>query len=354
MLIAYARKARPAGPRRAWRQAVAAVAALGLGGLGLSACGSGGGESITLYNGQHVQTTDALVQGFERQTGITVNVRSGDEDALADQVVTEGSHSPADVFYSENSPVLEYLQEKGLLAPVEPATLGATPARFNSPKGRWVGVSARVSVLVYNPRLISKADLPTSVLALADPRYANKVAIAPGETDFQPIVTSVLHAYGESRTLAWLAGLKANAASHVYPDNETITSDVNSGLVAMGVINQYYWYRLRAELGAHAMHSAIATFAPHDPGYVVDVSGAAVLASSTHKAAAQRFVAYLVSRKGQEVIAHSDSFEYPIASGVRTVQPETPFEDLQPYPITVAQLGDGSTAIALMRRAGLL
>ena len=72
------------------------------------------------------------------------------------------------------------------------------------------------------------------------------------------------------------------------------------------------------------MHSAIAHFAPNDVGYVLDVSGAGVLESSAHQTEAQRFVAFLTSAQGQEIIARSDSFEYPIASGVTTAQPETP------------------------------
>ena len=87
---------------------------------------------------------------------------------------------------------------------------------------------------------------------------------------------------------------------------------------------------------------------------MLDISPAAVLRSSRHQADAQKFVAYLVSAQGQEIIAHSISFEYPIASGVTTTQPETPFDQLQPNPITVEQLGDGSTAIDLLKQAGLL
>lgn len=323
----------------------------------LAACGasSSSGQSITLYNGQHVQTTDALVAGFEKATGITVNVRSNDEDTLVDQIVTEGSHSPADVIYTENSPALEYLQGKGLLAKLDPTTLTRTPSRYNSALGEWVGVSARVSVLIYNPSLIAERDLPTSVLQLADPRYRGELALAPGETDFQPIVTSVVHTYGRKTALTWLQGIKANAGSHIYPDNETIADEVNRGAVAFGVVNQYYWYRMRAEIGASNIHSAITYFAPGDPGYVLDVSGAAVLRSSTNKAVAQRFVAFLVSKQGQEIIAaHSISFEYPIASGVTTKQPETPFEQLRPNPISLSELGDGSTAIALLKQVGLL
>ena len=320
----------------------------------LTACGSSYTESITLYSGQHVQTTQALVSAFEKATGIKVNVRSDDEDTLANQIVVEGAHSPADVIFTENSPALEYLQSKGLLAPVEASTLARTPSQYDSPQSDWVGVSARVSVIVYNPSLIQVSQLPTSVLQMADARYAGKLAIAPGETDFQPIVTSVLRTYGKSKAVTWLEGIKSNASNHVYPDNETITNEVNRGAVAFGVINQYYWYRLRAEIGSSSMHSQITYFAPHDPGYVIDVSGAGILQSSTHKTDAQKFLAFLVSAQGQKIIAHSISFEYPIASGVTTSQPETPFNQLQPNSINIPELGDGTAAIALLQQVGLL
>ena len=350
---------------RRWRVCVAATVASGsLAACGvLAGCASSGSPdssrlSITLYSGQHEQTTDGLVTAFEKQTGITVNVRNDDEDTLANLIALQGSHSPADVFYTENSPALEFLQEKGLLAPVDPSTLARTPARYNSPDGDWVGVSARVSVLIYNPSLIARSQLPTSVMQLADPKYQGKLAFAAGETDFQPIVTSVLKTYGQAAALSWLGGIKSNAASHIVADNETIADEVNRGQVAFGVINQYYWYRLRLEIGASAMHSQITYFAPHDPGYVINVSGAAVLKSSKHQAAAQKFLAFLVSKQGQDIIARAagneQSYEYPLVSGVTTSAPETPFSQLQPNPITIADLGDGSAAIALLRQAGLL
>jgi iron(III) transport system substrate-binding protein len=345
--------------RRLLTRGGAGLAALLAAGL-LAACGSASGASsagsgsITLYSGQHEQTTQSLVSAFEEQTGIHVNVRYNDEDTFADEIVAEEAHPIADVFYTENSPALEYLQEKGLLAHVDASTLAKTPAKYNSPQGDWIGVSARVSVLIYNPSLISAAQLPTSVLQLADPRYKGKLAFAAGETDFQPIVTSVAKAYGTAEASSWLNGIKANAGSHIYPDNETIADEVNRGAVAFGVVNQYYWYRMKAELGASNIHSKITYFAPHDPGYVVDVSGAAVLKSSKNQADAQKFLIFIVSKQGQEIIAHSISYEYPLDDGVQTTAPETPFSQLQPYPITIAELGDGSTAIALLQKAGLL
>jgi iron(III) transport system substrate-binding protein len=114
---------------------------------------------------------------------------------------------------------------------------------------------------------------------------------------------------------------------------------------------------LRYEVGRAQMHSLFTYFSPHDPGYVVDVSGAAVLRSSKQRAAAEALAAYLVSVAGQETIANpkqSTSYEYPIGSGVVTRAPETPLSQLQPCPLTVAELGDGQSAVTLLRQAGLL
>ena len=92
------------------KRGTAGLAALLLAG-GLAACGtasgaSGSAGSITLYSGQHEQTTQSLVTAFEQQTGIQVNVRYNDEDSFADEIIAEKSHPVADVFYTENSPVL--------------------------------------------------------------------------------------------------------------------------------------------------------------------------------------------------------------------------------------------------------
>jgi len=314
---------------------------------------SASSTSITLYSGQHVQTTQALVAAFEKKTGITVNTRYDDEDTFVDQIQTEGKNSPADVFFTENSPPLEELATKGLLSSVAPSTLAHTPAKYDATDGKWVGVSARVSVIVYNTSLIKASQLPTSAMQLADPQWKGKIALAGAETDFQPIVTSVARAHGDAAALTWLEALKANAGSHIYPDNETIADEVNRGQVALGIVNQYYWYRERSEVGASNMHSKIAYFAPHDVGYVLDVSGAGILKSSSHQAADQKFLAFLTSKQGQEIIGHSQSWEYPIASGV-TRTGETPFDQLQPNSITIAQLGTGAEAIKLLQEAQLL
>jgi iron(III) transport system substrate-binding protein len=339
----------------------ALLAACGSGGSSTPAASSGGtsavsslaGQTITLYNGQHEQTTDALVKAFEQKTGVTVKVRSDDEDVLAQQIEQEGSHSPADVFFTENTPPLAALDEKGLLAPVESRALAQVPAKYSATDKDWAGVSARVSVLVYNTSKLKPAQLPKSILDLAAPEWKGKLDIAPSETDFMPLVTSIAQDKGDAAAVAWLKAIKANAGSHQEPDNETLVANVNKGVTDIGVINHYYWYRLRDELGQGGIHSALAEFAPGDDGYLLDVSGAAVLKSSQHQAAAEAFVAFLTSEQGQRVLTTSDSWEYPVRAGV-TNPALPPLPSLHPRPFSLSEIGDGSKALALLQQAGLL
>jgi iron(III) transport system substrate-binding protein len=320
--------------------------------VALTACGGGGGKhSIVLYNGQHPELTTALVSEFEKQTGISVRERSNDTAVLANQILEEGGGSPADVYLSENSPELMTLQERGLLAKLPRSVLSQVPARDRSPSGHWVGVALRVSSLVYNPKLLSRSELPRSVLDLAEPQWKGKIAISPADSDFPPVVGAVIARDGAAAAGDWLAGLKRNA--QVYDDEEAVVAAVNRGAVAAGVINQYYWYRLRLELGAKRITSALYYFPGNDPGSVVNISGVAVLASSKHEADAQRFVAFLVGKQAQEIVTAGDDFEYPVRPGVAQNPAEPPLDRVAHASISAASLGDDKQAATLIQKSGL-
>ena len=309
--------------------------------------------TLTLYSAQHQQMVEMVIAAFTRQTGIAVKARYGEAPEIANQIAREGTASPADVYFTENSPELMLLGGKGLLAPIDAATLAGVPARYSAPDGSWIGVFARENVLAYNKSMIQEAALPASLMDLAQPAWKGKVAFAPTDADFLPLVAAVSTLKGEAATVAWLKGLKANG--QVFDDDEGVVAAVDRGAVATGIINSYYYERQRAEEGAGKVHSAIHHFGGGDVGALVNVSGAAVLKSSKDPQAAQRFVAFLVSKPVQEMVARTDiDFEYPLAPGVAANPVLEPFDRLQPPALTVTQLGDDRMAARLLRRAGLL
>ena len=315
--------------------------------------GSAEATKLTLYSAQHQQMIDMLVQGFRRETGIEIAVHKGEAPEIANQLAQEGSSSPADVYITENSPELLLLEEKGLLAKVDPATLSQVPAKYSSPTGAWVGILARENVLEYNIGAVKESELPASLLDLAKPEWKGKVAFSPTDADFLPLISAVRILKGQDAAVAWLKGLKENG--QVYDDDEGVVAAVDRGTASVGILNSYYWERFRAETGAAKLHSAIHHFGPGDAGALVNISGAAVLKSSPNQAAAQKFLAYIVSKPVQADVAKSDvDFEYPLAEGVPANPALRPFKDLQPPAIDMQQLGDDQSAAELLREAGLI
>lgn len=324
---------------------VCAAAAAGCG-------GSGDPNSIVLYNGQHPQLTEALVSKFEKQTGINVKVRTNDGVVLANQLLQEGPASPADVYFTENSPELETLDQHGLLTKLRGSTLQQVPSQDAPPSGDWAPVALRISGLAYNPKLIPKSSLPSSILDLAQPAWKGKIAVAPTDSDFPPLVGAVTAQYGSAAAKEWLAGVKRNA--QVFQTDEAVVAAVNGGRVATGVINHYYWYRLRTEIGSSGMHSAVYYFPGHNVGSIENISGVAVLKTSKHPQLASAFAKFLVSEPGQRILAQGDDFEYPARPGVAANSQLPPLSSLSPATLGVVKLGNDQAAAKLIQQSGLL
>ena len=320
----------------------------------LAGCGdsSSGDQTLVLYSAQHEPMTNGLVDAFEKETGATVDIRFGEDEGLANQIVEEGSASPADVFLAENAPPLILLSDEGLLAPVDPSTLDSVPKQYSSAKGDWVAVAARETALIYNPSLISESELPKSVLDLADPQWNGKLSIAPSEPDFVPLVGAIIALDGATTAEQWLAGFGDNAKR--YNDNEGIVAAVEDGQVAAGVINHYYWFSETAELGADEVNSKLHYFGHQDPGALVDVSGAGALASGDNQDLAQQFLAFITGKTGQDAMVAAGDWEYPLNPDATVPTGLKPFDQLDPPQVTPSELGDGQQAVQLIQQAGLL
>jgi iron(III) transport system substrate-binding protein len=322
-----------------------------------AACGSGDAaapldpDKLTIYSAQHENLVDAWVKGFTDETGIQVQVRQGTDSSMGNQIVAEGSRSPADVFLTENSPAITVVQDANLLSPVDASTLDQVDPKFRPSTGTWTGIAARSTVLVYNPGLVPEADLPASMMDLAEPQYAGKWGAAPAGADFQAIVAGMLEAKGEPATAAWLDGLKKNAK--VYQNNIATMKAVNAGQVPMGIMYHYYWYRDQALTQDGSRNTKLHYFKNQDVGAFVSVSGGGVLKSSKHAADAQKFLAWVTSPEGQAAIAASSSMEYAVGRGQPSDPALPPLASLEAPDIDPFTL-DGPAVIELMTEAGII
>jgi iron(III) transport system substrate-binding protein len=274
-------------------------------------------QDVNLYTTREPGLIQPLIDSFSKSTGIKVNSIFV-KDGLAERVAAEGTRSPADVLMTVDIGALIDLVEKGLTQPVQSAVLEKTvPANLRGSKGEWFALSLRARVLYVNK------DLNLSSFTyeqLADPQWKGKICTRAGQ---HPYNTALIAAYiahhGEAKTETWLNGFKSGLARKATGGDRDGARDIMGGICDIAVANSYYVGLMRSGAGGaeqqkwgSAIKVLLPTFA--GGGTHVNVSGASIAKNSPNKAAAVRFLEYLVSDEAQKIYAEAN-YEYPVKAG---------------------------------------
>lgn len=335
--------------RRGWRR---------LGALGvlvtvvtvLAAGCTSSDDRLTVYSGRTEKLIGPLLDEFADETGIDVEVRYGQSADLALAIAEEGERSPADVFISQSPGPIGFLEAEGRLQEISEANLDLVPAGYRDDDGRWVGLSGRVRVLVYNTDRIDPEELPGSVLELTDEEWAGRVALAPGNGSFQDFVSGMRELLGEEETRAWLEGMADNDAP-TYANNTAILEAVARGEVEMGLVNHYYNERAEAEDDSTPTENFF--FPDGDVGTMVLVTAVGIVDSASQVDEAQELVGFLLGEGAQRFFS-AETFEYPLGAGVEPFVDLPPLTEIEAPRLDLGELGgDLSETRELIRDSGL-
>jgi iron(III) transport system substrate-binding protein len=317
--------------------------------VAISGC-SGGEDRVTIYSGRGESLVGPVLEQFSADTGIGIDVRYGDSAELALLIDEEGANTPADVFYSQSPGASGYLAERGRLGRLPDEILRQVDEPFRGSEGRWVGVTGRQRVLVYNSDVVGEEELPASVLAVNDEPYAGRVAVAPSNGSFQDFVTALRLTEGEDVARRWLEGLAAQGAP-TYANNNAIVEAVGRGEVDMGLVNHYYNYRFLEEDPSLPTRNHV--FGGGDIGALLIDSTASVTASAQDNANARRLIEYLLSEETQRYFA-DETKEYPLAADVPPADDVPPLDPASIPTVELDELGGGlERTLELIRESGL-
>ena len=313
------------------------------------ACGGGSEEELIVYSGRNENLVGPIIKQFRQATGIDVRVRYAGTSELAATILEEGGKSPADVFFAQDPAGLGAVAH--LFARIPDNILSLVEPRLRSPQGKWVGISGRARVVVYNTEKLSEADLPDDIGDFTDPKWKGRIGWAPTNGSFQAMVTAMRILWGEERTSQWLRGIQANDPK-VYPQNTPIVAATGAGEIDVGFPNHYYLFRFLQEEGESFKAR---NYHPRGggPGAVILVAGAGILETSGNKEAGERFLEFLLSPVAQQYFA-GQSFEYPVVEGIKTSRLLKPLSEIRSPPIDMADMADLKGTLSLLRETGVL
>jgi iron(III) transport system substrate-binding protein len=292
---------------------------------------------------------DPLIQQFGEATGIDVKVKYASTPQLAATLQEEGNNSPADLFFAQDPGGLGSVEE--MLSPLPQNILDQVPQWARSGQGKWVGISGRARVVVYNTNNLTPEDLPDNLWDFTDPRWKGRIGWPTTNASFQTMVTGMRSIWGEDKTRQWLQGIKDNDAKF-YAKNTPTVDAVGSGEIDVGFVNHYYLYRFLSVEGesfsARNYHTTSG-----GPGALIMVAGAGILSTAKNRPEAEKFLEFMLSEVAQGYFA-SSTFEYPLVDGVTVNQLLTPLEEINQPQISIKNLSDLEGTQDLLREVGVL
>lgn len=317
--------------------------------LEISASSPSPAQSLTIYSGRSEELVGSIIDQFSKATGINVRVRYGGTSEMAATILEEGRRSPADLFFAQDPGGLGAVAH--LFGRIPEDILSRAESRFRSPHGKWVGISGRARVVVYNTEKLSEADLPDDIWEFTDTKWKGRIGWPPTNGSFQAMVTGMRVLWGEEKTRQWLKGIQANNPK-IYPKNTPIVAAVGAGEIEAGFVNHYYLLRFLKERGETFLGR---NYHPRagGPGAMILVAGAGILATSKNKDAAQRFLDFILSPVAQQYFA-GQTFEYPVVKGVKTARLLVPLSEIKSPEIDMADMADLKGTLSLLRETGIV
>ena len=306
---------------------------------------------LTIYSGRNENLVGPLLERYQEVSGVTVNVRYGGTAELAATIMEEGQNSPADIFFGQDAGALGALALAGRFTQLPTEVLNRVDPRFQSGSGDWVGVSGRARVFVYNTEMVNEDELPNDIWELTAPKWQGKIGWAPTNGSFQAFVTAVRVLEGEEGAREWLEAMIANDVQ-IYAKNTPIVEATGRGEIELGLVNHYYLYRFLAEDSDFqaANHHPSAG----DAGAMINVAGVGILDTAKDQAAAEAFVAFLLSDEAQTYFSEQTN-EYPLVTGVSTTaEGLLPLAEVNTPDLDLTDLDDLQGTLQLLQEVNAL
>lgn len=320
---------------------------------------NGDDNEVTVYSARIESLVKPLLDQFEDETGIKVNLLTGSGDALLSRLQQEGENSPADVFITVDAGRLQRAKDAELFKAIEsPELAAAIPAHLRDVDNQWFGLSLRARPIFYAHDRVDPSEL-SDYLSLADEEWRGRICVRSSDNVYnQSLVAGMIAHHGEEVTEEWARGLVANfARSPVGGDRDQLHAVAN-GQCDIAIANTYYFGGLTAsdDSNDQATVEALSIHWPAqgegEQGVHVNVSGIGVLRHTQNEENAIRLIEFLAGPEAQGSYAQRNQ-EYPVRGDAPRSEITEAWGEFEADELPVSELGENNAAaVRLMNRAG--
>ena len=279
-----------------------------------------GSEEVNIYSARKGYLIKPLLNAFEKNTNIKVNIISGKAKALQKRIEQEGRNTRADILLTVDAGNLYKAKYSNLLMKIKSNKLEKLiPEYLRDKDGYWYGLSIRSRVIMYNPKKVTKKDLSTYE-NLSNSKWKGRICIRSSSNIYnQSLLASLISHLGKQKSQDWALGVVNNFSRKPKGNDRTQMTSVVLGQCDITLANTYYLGKwISSEKKKERKYAKkISVFFPNqeDRGAHINISGAAVVKYSKNYKNAIKLLEFLASDDAQELYAKSNH-EYPIRDNI--------------------------------------
>ena len=303
----------------------------------LVSCAYEPNKELTIYTSRQPQLLEPIIETFYQETGIKVNLLSGNAQELMERIAIEGDESKADIFMTVDAGVLWQAAERDIFAEIDSDILkNNIPEYLRDSNNLWFGLSKRARTIVYSSDQFSDSDFSTYE-DLADPKWQGKLCLRTSKKVYnRSLMASMIDAYGFDQAKKIVSGWVSNLATEVFSNDTNALKAVSSGQCGVTIVNTYYLARLLDDPKYNNLNLFWAN--QNDRGVHVNISGAGIVKTTKNKTNAIKLLEYLSSEDAQDFYASANK-EYPVLNGALVHDAIRDWGEFSEDGINVSKLG---------------
>ena len=247
---------------------------------------------VVVYTSLNLKDSVPITDAFEKKYGIkTVLWRASSEKVIQRSLTeTRAGRYSADV-YETNGPEMEILHREKLLADFFSPGIKDIPPETIPAHRQWIPDRFNFFTIAYNTNLVKPEDVPNTYEDLLHPRWAGKIGLESGDTDW---FGAVVKGMGETKGVAYFRKL-AEGKPEMRTGHTLIAELVASGEIPLAAAVYNHNAERLIEKGAPIKWKPLLpTFGR--PNSI----GVSNRAPNPH--AAMLFVDFMLSQEGQELL----------------------------------------------------
>jgi iron(III) transport system substrate-binding protein len=324
--------------------------------LGLAVTGAGAAE-LNIYSARQEALIKPQLDAFTAQTGVKVNLVTGDAKELVQRLKAERANSPADLLFTADAGNLYAAAADGLCQKIDSDALNRSiPAAYRDPEGAWFGLGIRARPIFYVPGKVDPAQI-TRYEDLVDPKWKGRILVRSSSHIYnQSLLASMIAHDGPEAAERWAKGVAANLARKPQGGDRDQIKAAAAGEGDVVIANSYYYAQMLTSDDPQEREAArmLKVIWPNqgDRGTHVNVSGACVTAHAPNKDQAVKLLEFLVGDEAQKIYAEKGQ-EFPVKAGISPSETLRGLGAFKADELNLAELGKhNAEAVRIFDRVG--